>query len=74
MLPCPALRETIAADSRARWLFRLALRQLAGKAEPVEPTARPGGTLRIHLSQFLLLPGLSFKTSELVRQARAAAG
>ena len=72
--PCPALREKIAADSRARWLFRLALRQLAGKAEPVEPTARPGGTLRLHLSQFLLLPGLSFKTSELVRQARAAAG
>lgn len=71
---CPALREVISADSRTRWLFRLALSQLAGQPEPVEPTARRGGTLRIHFSQFFLLPGAAFKAAEFIRQARAAAG
>ena len=71
---CPDLRTSLSADRRSGWLYRQAMRQLAGRPEPVEPTARPGGTLRIHLTQFLLLPGLGFKTSELVRQARAAIG
>lgn len=74
LAPCPTLRKEIGRDSRTRWLFRLAQRQLAGSPEPVEPTAVRGGTLRIHLSQFFLLPGTAFKASELVRQARAAAG
>lgn len=72
--PCPALRQAIGADARTRWLFRLALSQLAGRPEPAEPTARPWGTLRIHFSQFFLLPGLGFKASEFIRQGRAAAG
>ena len=70
----PELKRSLAADSRSRWLYRQALRQLAGKNEPVEPTSVPGGTLRIHLTQFFLLPGISFKASEAVRQARAALG
>ena len=71
---CPGLKRSLAADSRSRWLYRQALRQRAGKNEPVEPTSVPGGTLRIHLTQFFLLPGISFKASEAVRQARAALG
>ena len=67
-----ALRESLLADSRSRWLGHSALRQLAGAREPVEPTARRWGTARIHLTQLFLLPGLGFKASELVRQARAA--
>lgn len=70
--PCPELRVSLRADNHARRLCRSALRQLSGRPEPVEPTARLGGTLRIHLTQFLLLPGIGFKASELVRQARAA--
>lgn len=69
---CPGLRSALAADPRSRWLYRQALRQLAGRDEPVEPTSVPGGTLRIHLTQFFLLPGMGFKASEAVRQARAA--
>ncbi len=71
---CPDLRDSLASDGCTRWLYQAARRQLAGRPEPVEPTARPGGTLRIHLTQFLLLPGVAFKASELIRQARAAAG
>jgi hypothetical protein len=71
---CPGLLKELARDGRSRWLYRQALRQLAGGAEPVEPTAGHLGTLRIHMTQFLLQPGLKFKASELVRQARAALG
>ncbi|MEO7602161.1 MAG: nucleotidyltransferase family protein [Sphingomicrobium sp.] len=70
---CPDLRDRLNADGYTCWLCRAALRQLAGRPEPVEPTARPGGTLRIHLTQFLLLPGMAFKASEFIRQARATA-
>lgn len=69
---CPPLRRNLATDPHSRWLYRQALRQLGGKAEPVEPTAVPGGTLRIHLTQFFLLPGIRFKASEAHRQVRAA--
>jgi hypothetical protein len=68
----PQLRAGLASDRPTRWLSQLALRQLAGRREPVEPTARAGGTMAIHLSQFFLLPGARFKASELFRQARAA--
>ena len=71
---CPDLKRGLAADARSRWLYRQALRQLAGRDEPVEPTARPGGTLRIHFTHFFLLPGTGFKASEAVRQLRAALG
>jgi len=66
-----SLRDRLMQDPASRWLFDSALTQLAGRAEPVEPTARPFGTLRIHLSQLPLLPGWRFPLSELVRQARA---
>ena len=69
---CADLRDSLLADGRTRWLHDLALRQLAGRREFIEPTARRGGTLAIHLSQFVLLPGARFKASELHRQARAA--
>lgn len=68
----PDLRHSLQSDGRTRWLYRIAIRQLAGRCEPVEPTARTGGTMPIHLSQFFLLGGPAFKASELVRQARAA--
>jgi hypothetical protein len=66
------LRDRLTQDPASRWLFHSALTQLAGRIDPVEPTARPFGTLRIHLSQLPLLPGWRFPLSELVRQARAA--
>ena len=69
---CPGLKRSLLADGRSVWLYRQALRQLVGSGEPVEPTSMPGGTLRIHLTQFFLLPGIAFKVSELLRQARAA--
>ena len=57
--------------SRAcRWLVRAALADMLRG----EPTARPFGTRTIHLTQFLLLPGLPYKFAELQRQARVAAG
>ena len=69
---CPDLRDRLMAERWTRWLYRQAVQQLAGSPEPTEPTARRTGTLRIHITQFLLLPCLAFKASELVRQARAA--
>jgi hypothetical protein len=63
------LRRSLQADNRARWLHCQAMRQLARTAEP---TARPGGTWRIHLTQFFLRRGGAFKASELHRQVRAA--
>ena len=66
----PALREELREDRVNRWLYGKALQQLIGRSELVEPTSTPFGTLPIHLTQFGLLPGLAFKTSELVRQAR----
>ena len=68
----PALKLSLERDGQTRRLLRTALRQLAGAAEPVEPTSRPFGTLAIHYTQFLLLPGPAFKLEEFVRQARAA--
>ena len=35
-------------------------------------TAHTGGTLAIHASQLLVLPGPRFKAAEFMRQARAA--
>jgi hypothetical protein len=69
---CPNLRDQLESEPWTRWLYRSALRQLVGRPEPVEPTMRAGGTLRIHLTQFLLLRGIAFKASEFIRQLRAA--
>jgi len=66
------LRTELPADGAARRLAKAAFRQLAGRAEPREPTAIPLGTARIHWTQLLLKPGLGFKLSELSRQIRDA--
>jgi len=68
----PALKAQLLSDRANRLLYRAALAQLAGRPEPIEPTSRTLGTARIHWTQFLLLPGLRFKASELLRQARSA--
>lgn len=68
----PDLRRELRSLRAHRWLCRAALRQLAGTKEPVEPTSRPFGTALIHLSEFGLLPGVSAKLAEFVRQVRAA--
>ncbi|MEO7865274.1 MAG: PqqD family peptide modification chaperone [Sphingomicrobium sp.] len=52
-------------------LFRLALAEIVGRDEPVEPTDRFLGTAAIHGSQLLLRPGAGFAAGELVRQVRA---
>ena len=66
------LRSQLNSDRASRWLYSQALQQLSGRSMAVEPTQRPLGTARIHLTQLMLLPGMSFKISELVRQFRAA--
>lgn len=71
-LDSSGLRAELERDSRVRWLKDSAWRQLGARTEPREPTAGPLGTWRIHLTQFLLKPGLRFKLGEFVRQARDA--
>ncbi len=66
---CPGLGEELRREPANRWLVNQALQQIA---RPIEPTSRRLGTLRIHLTQFGLLPGIGFKIDELVRQTRAA--
>jgi len=69
---CPALHREIRSDRTTSRLFKAALRQLSG--DPIEPTDRRFGTFRIHWTQFLLLPGVGYKWSELFGQpARAMA-
>jgi hypothetical protein len=65
------LKETLRNDRASRWLAAIALRQLAGRAEPREPTETFLGTAWIHLSQLLLMPGPRFAFSEAVRQILA---
>ncbi len=66
-----ALKRRLEQSRSTRLLAKIAMRQIAGSREPIEPTSRRLGTAAIHYSQFLLLPGASFKASEFVRQARA---
>ena len=63
------LRAELERSRPNRWLAAAALRQLAGRNEPREPTDRPWGTLTIHWAQFLLRPEPGYKISELLRQA-----
>lgn len=62
------LKGRLESDRPSRWLARAAIRQLAGRTEPWEPTESPLGTAAIHWTQLLLLPGVSFKAGELGRQ------
>ena len=64
----PRLRRRIEATRAHRLLFRIALRQLRA---PVEPTQRRLGTLSIHLSAMLAMPGLRSTLGEAWRQAAA---
>jgi hypothetical protein len=65
---CSALKNQLVNDRPIRQLVRTALRLLTQR--PVEPTSTVWGTLPIHLTQLLLLPGFSYKISELSGQAR----
>ena len=64
----PAVQQAIATPVN-QWLARIGYRELCAEAEPTE---RRLGTLAIHASQLLLMPGASFKASEVVRQIRSA--
>jgi hypothetical protein len=66
------LRNRLTADVAVRRLAAAAFRQVAGRAEPREPTAIPLGTWRIHWTQLLLLPGARFALGEVARQLRDA--
>jgi len=66
----PALRQRLLEEPTTRRLCRAALRLLT--RDPKEPTATPLGSLPIRWLQFLLLPGLDFKISELWGQAYRA--
>lgn len=63
---CPTT-ERISATPANRRLAQISHRVLLNETEP---TQRPFGTAAIHLSQFLIMPGATFKVSELVRQVR----
>lgn len=65
-----SLRSQLENDRVSRWLAGLALRQLAGSADPREPTGTAFGTAGIHLAQFGLAPGIAFKSDEFARQLR----
>jgi hypothetical protein len=63
------LRSKIEQDPTARWLASAALKQITRQTEPTEARF---GTARIHLTQLLLRPGMTFKIGELWRQTSAA--
>jgi hypothetical protein len=65
--PCPHLRDELRRDRATRRLCRVALHLLT--RDPREPTEQRWGTFAIHSSQFLLLPAIGYKLSELKRQA-----
>ncbi|HEY0414261.1 MAG TPA: nucleotidyltransferase family protein [Allosphingosinicella sp.] len=67
--PLPqALMAELRADRVSRWLLRIALRKLSGRAAATELEDTRLGTASIHLMQLALLPGWRFKLSELGRQ------
>lgn len=63
----PDLENELRSDRATHRLYRAALRLVTG--EPREPTDRRFGTLTIHWTQLLLLPGIAYKLSEFRRQA-----
>ena len=62
----PELRKALSGDPMTRLLFRTALNQVTGDA--TEPTEHRFGTMTIHWTQLLLLPGLAYKWRELTGQ------
>lgn len=67
LMNASSLRDELQSDRATRRLHRAALRLLTGELS--EPTDERWGTLTIHWTQFLLLPGIRYKISELKRQA-----
>ena len=70
----PDLARRLMAERANCRLAAIALNMLGRSREPLEPTERRFGTLPIHLSQLLLLPGVGFKLGEAWRQGRASLG
>jgi hypothetical protein len=68
----PGLKGELERGRSNCLLFRAALAELGGQADPVEPTQRALGTATIHWTQLFLRPGIGFKASELARQVRRA--
>jgi len=64
----PDLERGLRAQAANRWLFRSALRLMAGRDVATELHDRPLATMPIHVMQLALLPGWRFKASELSRQ------
>jgi hypothetical protein len=64
--PVPGLQRELAADRSTRMICDAALRMLTEGNR--DPTERLLGTFSIHWTQFLLLPGLDYKFSEVRRQ------
>jgi hypothetical protein len=62
------LARELRSDRVNRWLFSGALQNLAGRSVATELDQLRLGTASIHLMQLGLLPGLTYKTSEVVRQ------
>ena len=62
------LRPLLERNRASRWLAGAAMRQVAWRIEPREPTSVPLGTTAIHLSQLLLMSGIGFKLGEAGRQ------
>jgi hypothetical protein len=71
-IPATELTNRLLADRNSRWLADAALRQLAERTEPREPSSTLLGTLRIHWTQLLLKAGPGFKAKEVIRQIRDA--
>lgn len=65
------LRDALASNRLNRWLRDQALAQLAGRPDPIEPTAGRFGTLRMHLAQLALVPGVQPKLRALGSKLRA---
>ena len=63
----PRLRGELDRDPSVRRLVQAAMTMLG--RPPADPTEQRFGTVAIHWTQFLLLPGLRYKASELRRQA-----
>jgi hypothetical protein len=64
----PELKDMLTSDRATRLLFHAAMRMLTTDREP---TGRPLGTLAIHWTQFLLMPGIAYKLSEFRRQGES---
>ncbi|MFL5947927.1 MAG: hypothetical protein ACJ743_05655, partial [Gaiellaceae bacterium] len=64
----PDLKAMLTSDRATRMLCRAAKRMVTADREP---TGRPLGTLAIHWTQFLLMPGIAYKLSEFRRQAES---